>query len=221
MAQFVRVTRPETGIARLTIDRPEQRNALSIQVRDEMSEALEALASNDEVKVVVIDSVGPAFCAGFDLREFEDPDLSDRLWASSERWHEALRSHPLPLIASVQGPAVAGGFDLATMCDLRIAARGATFRRPELAWGVAIYSILADLVGGAVARELSMTPRTLDAPEALELHLVTRVVDDDQLAAATLELAREVASLDRGALRHAKAMAIAAAKHAPDGTWGW
>ncbi len=221
MAQYVRVTRPETDIAWLTIDRPEQRNALSIQVRDEMSEALEALASNHEVKVVVIDSVGPAFCAGFDLREFEDPDLSDRLWASSERWHEALRSHPLPLIASVQGPAVAGGFDLATMCDLRVAARGATFRRPELVWGVAIYSILADLVGGAVARELSMTPRTLDAQEALELHLVTRVVDDDQLAAATLELAREVASLDRGALRHAKAMAIAAAKHAPGGSWGW
>lgn len=220
-AEHVHVTRPDDAVARLTIDRPDKRNALSIRVRDEMSDALDALAQDDSVSVVVVDSVGPVFCAGFDLREFEDPDLADRLWASSDRWHETLRSHPLPLVASIQGPAFAGGFDLATMCDLRIAGRSATFRRPELAWGVGLYSILADLVGGAVARELTMTPRTLDAAEALELHLLTRVVDDDELPDATLELAREVASVERGALRHAKAMAIAAAKHAPDGVWGW
>jgi hypothetical protein len=111
------------------------------------------------LSVVVVESAGPVFCAGFDLDEFQQSDLSERLWASSDRWHETLRSFPLPLLASIQGPAFAGGFDLATMCDLRIAAASATFRRPELAWGVAIYSVVADLVGGAVARELSMTQR--------------------------------------------------------------
>jgi enoyl-CoA hydratase len=221
MAEHVRVTRPEEGIARLTLDRPERRNALSIRVRDEMSDALDALAGDEGVRVVIVDATGPVFCAGFDLGEFEDPDVQDELWASSERWHETLRSFPLPLVASIQGPAFAGGFDLATMCDLRVAARRATFRRPELAWGVAIYSILADLVGGAVARELSLTQRTVDAEEALALHLVTRVVDDDELAEATLALAREVASCARPALVHTKAMAIAAAKQPESGRWGW
>lgn len=221
MAEHVRVTRPEPGIARLTIDRPDKRNALSIRVRDELSDALDELAGDEDLKVVVVDSTGPVFCAGFDLGEFEDPDVQAELWASSDRWHEALRSFPLPLVAAIQGPAFAGGFDLATMCDLRVAARSATFRRPELAWGVAIYSILADLVGGAVARELSLTQRMVDAEEALALHLVTRVVDDDALPEAALALAREVAACERGALVHTKAMAIAAAKQPEHGRWGW
>ncbi|MEZ5382365.1 MAG: enoyl-CoA hydratase/isomerase family protein [Microthrixaceae bacterium] len=220
MTEHVIVSRPEPPIARLTIDRPAKRNALSIQVRNEMSDALDELADDEGVSVVVIDSVGPVFSAGFDLAEFDDPSAQEALWASSDRWHETLRSHPLPLVAAVQGPALAGGFDLATMCDLRVAARSATFRRPELAWGVAIYSILADLVGGAVARELSMTQRELGAEEALAMHLVTQVVDDAELAEASLRVARGVAACDRGALLHAKAMAIAHANGA-DGRWGW
>lgn len=221
MAELVITSRPAAHIARVTIDRPDKRNALSIQVRDEMSDALDSLAADDEVSVVLVDSAGPAFCAGFDLGEFEDPTLSDELWKSSDRWHETLRSFPLPLIASIQGPAHAGGFDLATMCDMRIASRSASFKRPELAWGVGLYSILADLVGGAIARELSMTPRELGAEEALEVHLVNKVVDDGELQAATLEFARSVASCDRGALRHAKSMAIAFAKRPEVGAWGW
>jgi enoyl-CoA hydratase/carnithine racemase len=221
MADLVSTTRPEADIARITIERPEKRNALSIRVRDQMSDALDAAAADDGISVVVIDSTGPVFCAGFDLAEFEDESIQEELWASSDRWHETLRSFPLPLIASIQGPAHAGGFDLATMCDLRIAARSASFKRPELAWGVGLYSILADLVGGAVARELSMSPRELSSEEALDLHLLTRVVDDDDLRAATLELARSVATCDQGALRHAKAMAIAFAKRPSDGDWGW
>ena len=167
MAALVSVTHPAEGIARLTIDRPDRRNALSVAVRDEMSDALDELGGADDVRVVLVDSTGPVFCAGFDLREFEDPDLQAALWASSDRWHATLRNFPLPLIAVVQGAAVAGGFDLATMCDLRIVARSATFARPESRWGVAIYSIVHDLVGGALARELCLTDRTLTADEAI------------------------------------------------------
>ena len=221
MAEYVRVTRPEPAIARVTIDRADKRNALSIQVRDEMSDALDELAADESVSVTIIDSTGAVFCAGFDLGEFDDPDVADRLWPSSDRWHERLRSFPLPLIASIQGPAFAGGFDLATMCDLRIAGRSASFRRPELAWGVAIYSVLADLVGGAVARELSMTQRALSAEEARDLGLLTRLVDDDELGGATLALAQDVAACAPGALRHVKSMAIARAKQVPGGDWGW
>ena len=221
VADHVTVSVPEPGIARLTIDRARKRNALSIQLRDEMSDALDALAVDESVSVVIVDSVGAVFCAGFDLEEFEDPAVQEALWESSDRWHATIRTHPVPLIASVQGPAFAGGFDLAMMCDLRVAGRSATFKRPELAWGVAIYSVLADLEGGAVARELTMTQRLLTADEGRGLGLVTRVVEDDELPTETLALAREVNACSRGALVHAKAMAVALAKHHPDGEFLW
>ena len=221
MPDFVSVSRPDDAVAWLTLDRPAKRNALSIRVRDEMSDALDALAGDGSVRVVVIASTGPVFSAGFDLREFEDESVQEALWASSDRWHERLRSFPLPLIASVQGPALAGGFDLATMCDLRVAARSATFARPERLFTTAIYSIVRDLAGGAVARELAFTDRTLSADEALSLRLVTRVVDDGDVRDATLALAREVAAAPRDALVRSKAMAIAGAKLAEQAAFGW
>jgi len=221
MPDFVSVTRPDDAIARLILDRPDRRNALSIQVRDEMSDALDVLADDESLSVVVIASTGTVFSAGFDLREFDDEAIQTELWASSERWHERMRSFPLPLVASVQGPALAGGFDLATMCDLRVAARSATFARPEVRFATPIYSIVRDLVGGAVARELAFTGRTLTADEARSLGLVNRVVEDDDLPAATLTLAREVAAAPRDGLRHTKAMAIAAAKVPDQASFAW
>lgn len=221
MHEFVSVTRPDDAIAWLTLDRPAQRNALSIQVRDEMSDALDGLADDESVRVVVIASTGIVFSAGFDLREFDDEPIQTELWASSDRWHERLRSFPLPLVAAVQGPALAGGFDLATMCDMRVAARSATFARPEVRFTTPIYSIVRDLVGGAVARELAFTGRTVTADEARSLGLVNRVVDDSDLTAATLALAREVAAAPREGLCHTKAMAIAAAKVADQASFAW
>ncbi|HEX6420656.1 MAG TPA: enoyl-CoA hydratase/isomerase family protein [Acidimicrobiales bacterium] len=221
MPDFVSVSRPDDAVAWLTFDRSAKRNALSIRVRDEMSDALDALAGDESVRVVVIASTGPVFSAGFDLREFEDESVQEALWASSDRWHGRLRSFPLPLIASVQGPALAGGFDLATMCDLRVVARSATFARPERLFSPTIYSIVRDLAGGAVAREMAFTNRTLTAEEALSLRLVTRVVDGGDLRDATMSLAREVAAAPRDALVRSKAMAIAAAKVAERGSFGW
>ena len=83
---------------------------------------------------------------------------------------------PLPIVAAVNGPAIAGGFDLAVMCDLRIASETATFSHPEVTFGDVVYAPLHDLVGGAVARDLCFTGRKVDATEALALHLVTAVV---------------------------------------------
>jgi enoyl-CoA hydratase len=219
------VDRPADGVARLTMNRPDRRNALSVELRDAMSDALETQVEDDDVSVVVITGAGSTFSAGFDLTEFdqagEDPAFNDALWASSERWHQTLRTHPLPTIASVNGPALAGGFDLATMCDLRVAGRSAWFARPELAFSPVIYNVLRDLVGGALARELSFTNRRLDATEALELGLVTRVVDDADLDDATLDLAREVATVARDNLTAIKANVIAALNLAPEGELGW
>jgi enoyl-CoA hydratase len=224
-SDVVTVARPVDHVLRLTVNRPDRRNALSVEVRDAMSDALDHAATDDSVSVVVITGAGSTFSAGFDLTEFdragEDPGFDDELWASSDRWHRTLRTHPLPTIAAVNGPALAGGFDLATMCDLRVAGRGAWFARPELAFSPVIYNVLRDLIGGARARELSFTNRRLDADEALELGLVTRVVDDEDLATSALELATEVAAVARDNLRAIKANVVAALALAPEGDLGW
>jgi enoyl-CoA hydratase/carnithine racemase len=211
----------DTAIARLRLRRPDRRNALSIRLRDDMSNALDAIARDESISVVVITGTGPVFSAGFDLGEFDDPDVQDELWASSDRWHATLRNFPLPLIAALNGPALAGGFDLAMMCDLRIAATSTYLARPEVEWSTPIYSIVRDLVGGALARELAFTNRRIEADEAMSLGLVNRVVDDDGLDAATLDLARQVCRAPRSGLMRTKSAAIAAAKVGTDAEFIW
>lgn len=211
----LRVERPDPTIAVLTLDRPERRNALSVALRDEITEALGALAVDDEVKVVVITGAGDVFSSGFDLREFEramdDPAFADELWASSDRYHHAVASFPLVTIAACNGPAVAGGFDLAVLCDLRVAATTTTFSHPEYTFGDVVYRPLADLVGGAVARDLCLTGRVVTADEALALGLARTVVAPDEVLATALDLARTVAQGPRQHLRRTKAKAVARA----------
>ncbi len=203
-------------IAVLTLERPERRNALSIALRDEVTAHLERLAGDPELMVLVITGAGEVFCAGFDLREFDlaaaDPAFADALWASSDRYHDAVAECPFVTIAAVNGPAIAGGFDLAVLCDLRIVATTARFAHPEYTFGDVVYGPLHDLVGGALARDLCMTGRMLSADEALARGLVSAVVPPADLAAAALALAEQVARADRAALRRTKAKAIARAR---------
>ena len=219
------VDRPADAVARLTLNRPDRRNALSVELRDAMSDALDELADDEHVSVVIITGADETFSAGFDLTEFErageDAAFDEALWASSDRWHRTLRTYPLPTVAAVNGPALAGGFDLATMCDLRVAAHSAWFARPELSFSPVIYNVLRDLVGGAVARELSFTNRRLSAAEARDLGLVNRVADDDEIETAALELATEVASVARANLKVIKENVVAALSLAPEGELGW
>ena len=197
MYELIRVGTDDAGIATLTLSRPEKKNALSIALRDEVSAAIEGLVRDEAVKAVVITGAGPIFSAGFDLGEFRqlgDPEHAKRLWDSSDRFHHAVLRCPLPTLAAVNGPALAGGFDLAVLCDLRIASTTATFAHPEVTFGDVVYGPLHDLVGGAVARELVLTGRTLDAAEALSLRLVSAVVPPEELGA---EIARWTAQLAR------------------------
>ncbi len=173
----------------LTLNRPEKRNALSTALRDEISDALDAAARDDAVKCVVVTGAGSVFSAGFDLKEFtqaaEDDAFSRRLWASSDRYHDTVLRFPLPTIAAINGPALAGGFDLAVLCDLRIASTTARFAHPERTFGDVVYGPLHDVVGGAVARELTIGGRDIDAREAFAVHLVAEVVEPDELVDAT------------------------------------
>lgn len=207
------------GHATLTLDRPEKRNALSVALRDAISDALDELAVDESVRCVVITGAGGVFSAGFDLSEFtkaaSDEAFGRELWASSDRYHDTVLRFPLPTIAAVNGPALAGGFDLAVLCDLRIAASTARFAHPERSFGDVVYGPLHDLVGGAVARELAIGGLELDAAGALERRLVSQVVEPDDLAAATQELVERVKAAPRELLMRTKAKALRRAGVAP------
>ena len=198
--------------ASLTLNRPEKRNALSVALRDAISDALDALAHDEQMKCVVLTGSGSVFSAGFDLNEFtraaDDTAFGRELWASSDRYHDTVLRFPLPTIAAVNGPALAGGFDLAILCDLRIASTTARFAHPERTFGDVVYGPLHDLVGGAVARELTMGGRELDARDALAVHLVGEVVEPDALAAATDAAVARVCVAPREVLMRTKAKAL-------------
>jgi enoyl-CoA hydratase/carnithine racemase len=209
---MLRIDGPRDGIATLTLDRPERKNALSVELRDRLADVLDALAAEAAVRVVVLTGAGDVFSAGFDLREFEaavdDPAFGEQLWASSDRYHRTVLDFPLPIVAAVNGPAIAGGFDLAVMCDLRVASETATFSHPEVTFGDVVYAPLHDLVGAAIARDLCFTGRKVDAAEALSLHLVTQVVASDELAGAASAVAQQIARVPRDLLLRTKAKAL-------------
>jgi enoyl-CoA hydratase len=200
--------RRERGVATLTLNRPEKKNALSIALRDEVSDALDALADDDAVKTVVLTGAGDVFSSGFDLREFQQPELEQQLWASSDRFHSTVLRFPLPLLAAVNGPAIAGGFDLAVMCDLRIAAETARFSHPEIEFGDVVYGPLHDLVGGAIARELCFTGRVVEAQEAKALGLVSSVVPHRALMDEVARFSEQIVRAPRDVLLRTKAKAV-------------
>ena len=207
----------EDGVAVITLNRPEKKNALSIALREEVVALLGRMAGDETLKALIIAGSGGSFSAGFDLREFAvtDPGHTERLWQSSDLFHHAVHRFPLPVIAAVDGIAYGGGFDLAILCDLRIATHRAVFAHPEAAFGPVVYGPLHDLVGGAIARELVLTGREIDAAEALRLHLVTGLTNPDELTDRALELARQVSRAPREVLVRNKAKFTARSAIAP------
>jgi enoyl-CoA hydratase len=211
VAGLVLTRQCEDGVKILTLNRADKKNALSIELRDEMSDVLDATAQDAGAKVVVVTGAGDTFSAGFDLKEFddlEDEAHARRLWASSDRWHRTVIEFPLPILAAVNGPALAGGFDLAVMCDVRVAATTARFAHPEQAFSDVVYGPLHDLVGGAVARDLCLTGRSVDAHEALALRMVTKVVAPPELEREALATASRISRAPRDILVRTKAKAI-------------
>lgn len=208
------------GYATLTLNRPDKRNALSVELRDAISDALDTLAGETAIKAVVITGAGPVFSAGFDLSEFEragsDQAFGRELWASSDRYHDTVLHFPLPALAAINGPALAGGFDLAVLCDLRIAVATARFAHPERTFGDVVYGPLHDLVGGAVARELAIGGRELTADEAHAVHLVGEVVAPMELMVRAHAIVERVIAAPRDLLIRTKAKALARAGYERD-----
>jgi enoyl-CoA hydratase/carnithine racemase len=199
------------GVAVITLNRPDKKNALSIALRDEVTGLLRQLAGDQRVKAVIITGRGGCFSAGFDLAEFtvSEPAHQQRLWDSSDRFHHAVHRFPLPIIAAVDGIAYGGGFDLAVLADLRVATHRARFAHPESHLGPVVYAPLHDLVGGAIARDLVLTGRPIDAAEALRLHLITHITEPADLQSQAFALAHQITQAPRDVLIHNKKKFIA------------
>jgi enoyl-CoA hydratase len=180
-------------VAVLTIDRPEKRNALSIEMRFELAELLQSLAS--EAGALLITGAGSAFCSGMDTTQFGgDLENRRRIVQSSIAAFGGFGRFPKPVIAAVNGPAIAGGFALALLSDIRIASHDARFGFGELPRGVPpSYAAARAALPAAVARELALTGRIIQSGEASDLGVVSDVVSPEALMPRAFEMARAAA----------------------------
>jgi len=190
--EYLKIEHLDTGIALIRLNRPEKRNALSSQLRHELVECLHELEADESVRVAILTGEGPSFCGGFDLKEFESGD-SESIFKEATEYHRVVHTFSKPLIAAVNGPAFAGGMDLAAMCDLRIASENAAFAQPQVRMGVpAAYDLIRSVLPQSLARELCLTGRSMDVEEAKACGFVSRVFSPDQLLAETKILAQEI-----------------------------
>jgi len=210
---------PDAGIAKITIDRPEVRNAFRPRTVIEMSRAMELAREDPEVGVIILTGEGPdAFCSGGDQRVRGDtgylPEGADGQLATVGRFHVTdlhvqMRRLPKPIVAMVAGYAIGGGHVLHVVCDLTIAADNARFGQvgPRVGSfdGGFGASVLANLVGPKRAKEIWFLCRQYDADEALQMGLVNTVVPLERLEEETVQWCREMLALSPFALRLLKA----------------
>jgi enoyl-CoA hydratase/carnithine racemase len=187
------------GICTLTMDRPQQMNLLTSAMLSALQEAFTEISSRTDIRVVILAASGKGFCAGHDLKEIralkELPKI-EALFGPCSRMMQSIAALPQPVIARVQGAAAAAGCQLVAQCDLAVASQAAKFATPGVTWG-----FFCSTPGVAVGRnlqrkhalEMLLTGEPIDAQKALEWGLVNKVVPPQELAAATLGLARKIA----------------------------
>ncbi|MDC7831991.1 MULTISPECIES: p-hydroxycinnamoyl CoA hydratase/lyase [Pseudomonas] len=205
----------EDGIAWVTLNRPEKRNAMSPTLNREMVEVLETLEQDASAGVLVLTGAGDAWTAGMDLKEyFRETDagpeiLQEKIRREASQWQwKLLRMYAKPTIAMVNGWCFGGGFSPLVACDLAITADEATFGLSEINWGIPpgnlVSKALADTVGHRTALYYVMTGKTFSGPEAAAMGLVNQSVPREQLREVTTALARELLDKNPVVLRAAK-----------------
>ncbi len=196
----------EDGVATLTLNRPDARNALNIALCEALL-ASARRAAQDGAKLLVIRANGPVFCAGADLKErkgmTDDAVRARRVKAFAA--YDAIERLPMPVIAVVEGPAVGSGVEIAAACDFILATPAASFRTPEALWGtVGATQRLARIIGKRLAKDLMFTGRALSAEEAREAGLVARLVAPEELETTLGDIAATIAKAPASALALAK-----------------
>lgn len=202
-------------VAIITLNRPDQRNALNHAVRTQLPRAVRALEADPDVDVMILTGADPAFSAGVDLKEFGSGSAGSAFAAiddagardSSGRlpFRGAIPPRTKLLIGAINGVAVTGGFEVALNCDFLIASERARFADTHArvgvmpGWGLTV--LLAQRIGVARARQMSVTGNFLDAPTACEWGLVNEVVPHDELIPRCVQLARDSLTIDQRAVR--------------------
>jgi enoyl-CoA hydratase/carnithine racemase len=192
-------------IAKLLLNRPKKRNALSLSTLEEMSHALKDLARRQEVKVVILRGSGPMFSAGHDLKELADGGLNEyrKIFAACMNMMLLLHDIPQPVIAAVHGIATAAGCQLVAACDLAVATEDARFATPGVKIGFFCTTPMVPLsraVGRKKALEMLFTGEFISADEALQFGLVNRVVPTEELDETVKNLAEHICQFSRTVL---------------------
>jgi enoyl-CoA hydratase len=218
MADLVLVEQPAEHVLRLTLNRPEQLNAMTSELCQALHEELRRSAADRGCRAIVLTGAGRAFCAGLDLHGYgaapgnDGSDAPRDGLANQEHMSRlvlALRHTPQPVVAAVNGPAAGLGIALSLGCDIRYAASEAVFRVAFVNIGVsncdmATSWLLPRLIGASRSHELMLTGRRFDAEEALRIGLVADVLPGAELQARALEAARQIASLSPFGVRLTK-----------------
>jgi enoyl-CoA hydratase/carnithine racemase len=205
------VVEKRDAIARLILSRPGRANALNAQMLDEIKTAMDDIERDGQSRVVIVTGAGKAFSSGFDLKE-----QMERRPTGFDQWRAVLRKDfdtilrfwhcPLPTIAAVRGPCLAGACELAMACDMTVATEDAFFGEPELKFGAGIVAMLLPwLAGPKVAKEIILLgdDRVL-AARAREIGMVNRVVPDGELESTVMAMARHIAAVDPGLVKQTK-----------------
>ena len=209
----LRLERPAQGVAVLVLDNPDQRNMMSDEMTGSWVRAVDQLAEDRELRVVVVRGEGPSFCSGGNTSWIaSEPDatvdqLRTRMMAFYRAWL-SIRRLEVPTIAALHGHAVGAGLCVALACDLRYAATDARLSVPFVKLGMhpgmAATYLLPNVIGSAAARDLLLTGRTVGADEALRLGLVSRVIDPASFLDEVLATAHGIAANAPIATRYAK-----------------
>lgn len=209
MSSVLLVDEPAPRVRRLTLNRPDQLNAMTAELCEALHEELRAIAGLRSCRAVIVTGAGRGFCAGLDLHGYgtapdnAGDDLSRDRLANQEHMSRlilALRSLPQPVIAAVNGPAAGYGFAFALASDIRYASSSAVFRAAFINIGVSNCDmgtswLLPRLIGASRSHELMLTGRRVDAEEALRIGLVADVLDADALSGHALASAEQIAAL--------------------------
>ena len=212
MANFTTIALERHGpVARLVLSRPERANALNQAMLEEINAALDDVERDPEARALIVTGAGAAFSSGFDLKE-----QMERRPSGTEQWRGILRKDfdtvmrfwhcPLPTIAAVRGPCLAGACELALACDITIATEDAFFGEPELKFGAGIVAMLLPwVVGPKIAKEIILTGEDrVPAARAFEIGMINRVVKAEELEGAALAMAQHIAAIDPNLVKQTK-----------------
>lgn len=209
----------ESGVATITLNRPDKRNAISYELIDDLLGAFEEVAQSPS-QIVILTGAGKAFCSGMDLDNLKSligrtPEQSLEDTQTMARLFRTLYDFPKPTIAAVNGPAIAGGTGLASLCDFTLAVPEAKFGYTEVRIGFVpaiVSTFLLRQVGEKIARDLLLTGRLFDAAEAQRIGLVNEIVAADQLMHRARTLAAQLMENSPGSLRYTKRLLSNAAR---------